>query len=580
MLEVNEREIKKAISIYKIDPTLINNKNKSKDKNIFEKVAEEITKCKYSPCECEIKQNFLTEYNKRCYKLTSTNEVRWEKFVEQFTTNKLQLKEINNSSVLLLIESKEQPENVFVICFGSLAIYVLQDIIDKEFGLDILSRIIEPNENVLKASKGQKVVGTTQGQLSIYRQLHSLNDIDDFGSIFQELNVTIKKETLEKFGIDTEKKFKNCCAKTSFQIKTSISASTIENFINGCEYALTQEKQSINSTREINHKSDAETYNRIRKGAIEKVWKELDCDIQYDLCHKEFDKYMQADSYKLKYLRHSTEIELHKTLKDIIPAKITSEDQFRIFLESAKLESYNADGNRETSDSVFNHLFIEYEETVDSNIQKYFILNGRVYKLEDSFLRSLNDKIKNFKDKGLFYITKDVKAWNKEDDEDTYNKSYIGYENYVVVHPCLSNNIEICDFMRIENDDLYLYFVKDKFSATIRDLAYQIYTTAKIIENNKNSDYKDLKEFCHKLKQDPNYTTRTNLDESQLLDLFKTKSIKYVFMFRDESNRCLENTPQSFNSNIAKFALIDLVQKINLLDRASILIEQVRTVSD
>ena len=173
MLEVNEREIKKAISIYKIDPTLINNKNESKDKNIFEKVAEEITKCKYSPCECEIKQNFLTEYNKRCYKLTSTNEVRWEKFVEQFTTNKLQLKEINNSSVLLLIESKEQPENVFVICFGSLAIYVLQDIIDKEFGLDILSRIIEPNENVLKASKGQKVVGTTQGQLSIYRQLHS-----------------------------------------------------------------------------------------------------------------------------------------------------------------------------------------------------------------------------------------------------------------------------------------------------------------------------------------------------------------------------------------------------------------------
>lgn len=51
-------------------------------------------------------------------------------------------------------------------------------------------------------------------------------------------------------------------------------------------------------------------------------------------------------------------------------------------------------------------------------------------------------------------------------------------------------------------------------------------------------------------------------------------------MFRDESNRSLENTPQDFNSNIAKFALIDLVQKINLLDRASILIEQVQTVSD
>ena len=37
MLEVNEREIKKAISIYKIDPTLINNKNKSRVFKVFAK---------------------------------------------------------------------------------------------------------------------------------------------------------------------------------------------------------------------------------------------------------------------------------------------------------------------------------------------------------------------------------------------------------------------------------------------------------------------------------------------------------------------------------------------------------------
>lgn len=580
MPEENEREIKKAISIYKIDPTLINNENDDEDKNIFEKVDDKITNGKYSPLKYEVKQDFLSEYNKKCYKLTSTNDVRWEGFVEQFTVNKLQLRKINNSSVILLIESKEKQENVFAICFGSLAFYVLQDIIDKEFGLDILSRIIEPNENILKASKGQKVVGTTQGQLSIYRQLHSLNDIDDFGSIFQELNVTIKKEILEKFGIETEKKFKNCCAKAFFQIKTSISVSTIEKFIKGCEYALTQEKQPINSTREINHKSDAETYNRIRKGAIKKVWEDISGDAQYDLCHKDFDKYMQADSYKLKYSRQTTDIELHKTLKDILLPEITTLEQFSSFIDSARIESYNADDNRETYDSVFNHLFIEYEESIGNNTQKYFILNGRVYKLEDSFLQSLNDKIKKFKDKGLFYVTNDVKAWNKDDDEGAYNKSYIGCENYVVVHPCLSNKIEICDFMRIENENLYLYFVKDKFSATIRDLAYQIYTTAKIIENNKNSDYEDLIDFCHKFKQDSEYAERTNLDETQLLDLFKTKSIKYVFMFRDESNRSLENNPQEFNSNIAKFALIDLVQKMNLLDRASILIEQVNTISD
>ena len=92
MPEENEREIKKAISIYKIDPILINNENTEEDKSIFEKVADKISNGKYFPLECEIKQNFLSEYNKKCYKLTSTNDVRWEGFVEQFTENKLQLK--------------------------------------------------------------------------------------------------------------------------------------------------------------------------------------------------------------------------------------------------------------------------------------------------------------------------------------------------------------------------------------------------------------------------------------------------------------------------------------------------------
>ena len=581
MTEENKKDIKKAISIYKIDTNLINLEDGEDD--IIDKVTEKIVASKYSPVACEIKQDFLQEYNKRCYKLTSTNNVSWEDFVNQFTTNKLQLKKMNNSSVILLIESKENHKNVFAICFGSLAFFVLQDIIDKEFGLDILSRIIEPNENILKASKGRKVVGTTQGQLSIYRQLHSLNDIDDFGSIFQELNVTIKKETLEKFGIETEKNFKNCCAKQSFQIKTSISASTIEKFIKGCEYALTQDKQPINSTREIDHKSNAEAYQRIKNGAIHKIWENINDDteknMQYDLCHKEFDKYMQADSYKLKYARHSIDIESHQTLKDILPTEIKTEEEFNSFIESAKIVSYKVDGFPETSDSVFKHLFIEHEETISGEVQKYFILNGNIYKLEESFLQSLNDKIKKFKDKGLFYKTNDVKICNKNDYEGTYNKSYIDCENYVVVHPFLINNIEICDFMKIENDDLFLYFVKDKFSATVRDLAYQIYTTAKIIENNKNSNYEDLKNFCKKFKQQTEYSTRTHLDENQLLDLFKTKSIKYVFMFRDESNRSLEKEPHKFNSNIAKFALIDLVHKMNLLDSASILIEQVQTES-
>ena len=88
---------------------------------------------------------------------------------------------------------------------------------------------------------------------------------------------------------------------------------------------------------------------------------------------------MQADSYKLKYSRQTTDIELHKTLKDILLPEITTLEQFSSFIDSARIESYNADDNRETYDSVFNHLFIEYEESIGNNTQKYFILNIKDY---------------------------------------------------------------------------------------------------------------------------------------------------------------------------------------------------------
>ena len=73
-----------------------------------------------------------------------------------------------------------------------------------------MSRIIEPNTKIVKSTKGQNVVGATRGQRSVYRQLHTLDDLEDFGKIFQELNVNINKEALDKFGISTEQDFKNC----------------------------------------------------------------------------------------------------------------------------------------------------------------------------------------------------------------------------------------------------------------------------------------------------------------------------------------------------------------------------------
>ena len=192
----DEQDIKKVVSIYKIDSTIF---PKSTDKSLFDDVISIIKSSNYNPVECELKEDFLDKYTRKCFKLSSSKNIGWESFVEKFTVNKLALGKSKNYSIILLVQSKENNDDIFVIGFGNLSYYSIQNIVDSEFGLDILSRMIEPNDNILKSSKEQLVVGSTQGQLSTYRQLHSLNDIEDFGSIFQELNVAIKKDVLERF---------------------------------------------------------------------------------------------------------------------------------------------------------------------------------------------------------------------------------------------------------------------------------------------------------------------------------------------------------------------------------------------
>ena len=575
MPELNtNNEEKKVISIYQIDTRLKDLKNN--EKNAWENIQEIVCNCKYNAEEKLLKNDFLSNYDRKCYKLSSFSPVGWKNYVEKFLDSPLDIGNTKSFSILLLIKPKEQFDNIYAITFGNLSYFVIQNYIDMNFGLDILSRIIDPNSNIVKSSKGQNVVGSTQGQLSIYRQLHSLSDIEDFGRIFQELNASIKKDMLEQFGIKTEKDFKNCCAKASFQIKTSVPFDTIEKYIQGCEYAKTLPAQPINSSRQLDKKKDKDLIDRLIKTKVQKLWQELQQQEKIDICHKDFDKYINAESYKCKYKKQEAEFSFGDTLSDIVKLFDINEENFENFLEKGRIISYSEDAKIETQDFIFNHLFLEHEEENNGLNQKYFILNGEIYKLQEPFIESLNNKIKNYSHKNLFIIEPSLKQWQRDKTETEFNELYEQENNTIVIHPYKYKNIELCDLIKYDENELYLYFVKDEFKSTIRELSYQVYNTAKIIENDINSNFEFLKNFydAFKLK----YPDKINMNKAVFINLFITKSIRYVFAFRVKDNKKLYEMPEQFSSNIAKFALVDLVQKMNFIDNGSLKIEQIESI--
>ena len=564
---IKNKENKKIISIYRIDPELDILKENGKD--AWENIQKNVENSKYKSSELKLKENFLNKYDRICYKFEVNSPVGWKNFVEEFLQEELKLKTSYSNSILLLLKSKDNIDDIFAITFGNLAYYVIQKYLDPNFGLDILARMINPNSNAVKSSKGQNVTGSTQGQLSVYRQLHSLNDIEDFGKIFQELNANVKKEMLEKFGITTDKDFKNCCAKSSFQIRTSVKPEIIEKYIDGCLYVKKLPEQVINSSKKLDKRKDKELINIIIKDEIVELWNALKEGVLFDICHKDFDKFLEADVYKICYAKKCESFGIDNNLNDLVKIfNIADEEEFEKFIKRAKIESRDEEKNLLTQDTLFNHLFLEYTK----ENKKYFILNGVIYNLKDSYIKTLCEQIKTLKDRDYFIET--LNPWLKNKVEEDFNYEYKNKEGFIVVHPYKYKQIELCDIIKYDDNELYLYFIKNEFKATIRDLSYQVFNTAKIIQNDINSNFKFLTEFYKVFKKA--HSSRINLSEEDFINMFKTKRIRYVFAFKDDKNRLIQDYPEKFSSNIAKFALLDLVNKMNSITKGSLKIEQIK----
>lgn len=568
---IKNKENKKVISIYRIDPELDILKENGKD--AWKNIQKNVENSKYKSSELKLKENFLNKYDRICYKFEVNSPVGWKNFVEEFLQEELKLKTSYSNSILLLLKSKDNIDDIFAITFGNLAYYVIQKYLDPNFGLDILARMINPNSNAVKSSKGQNVTGSTQGQLSVYRQLHSLNDIEDFGKIFQELNANVKKEMLEKFGITTDKDFKNCCAKSSFQIRTSVKPEIIEKYIDGCLYVKKLPEQVINSSKKLDKRKDKELINIIIKDEIVELWNALKEGVLFDICHKDFDKFLEADVYKICYAKKCESFGIDNNLNDLVKIfNIADEEEFEKFIKRAKIESRDEEKNLLTQDTLFNHLFLEYTK----ENKKYFILNGVIYNLKDSYIKTLCEQIKTLKDRDYFIET--LNPWLKNKVEEDFNYEYKNKEGFIVVHPYKYKQIELCDIIKYDDNELYLYFIKNEFKATIRDLSYQVFNTAKIIQNDINSNFKFLTEFYKVFKKA--HSSRINLSEEDFINMFKTKRIRYVFAFKDDKNRLIQDYPEKFSSNIAKFALLDLVNKMNSITKGSLKIEQIKCLEN
>ncbi len=567
----------RQVAIYKINTNTGNMRNLS---SLAEKIKH---KNGYNFSELSIKSSEFQNYTAIMLLIRKPLSINWISFLNKILDTPLSSTREINQSALLLLEHKIT-HNIYATTFGLLGYHVIHDYIVGDFGIDILSRLVSPRAIQCKSTKAQSLVGTKQGETSIYRDFHLLEEmIDDFGKIFQELTTAIPNDKLEKFGIkqkENSNRHKFCIAKDSFRINSSIQAKDIEKILDGCEWAFTQNPSPINAVKLLTKKTDEHIITQLNKLSAQQVLRTFHRETgswNFDLCHKEYDKYLVAAQSDIQGIYSQTYEEgplikiqdLFACIQTDNPDLDFTDESIQNFIEKTVIRTCNEDGQELTKGTIKTHLFDE--EEIDG--KKFFLLNGSWYQLENSFLTDLNNRL-TYLLKSYYLTNNDfLLPWNSSNDETTYIKLHRQINNTIIIHPNTVEHIELCDMMHWDNNNLYLYFIKRGFGNEIRSLSSQVLLSATKIFRETKSEFIYLKKVHQKLTDQ----ALTRISEQEFLNLFK-KNITVVFAFTDSKDsvtRNLRTNPEAFNSNIAKYSTLKLITEIRNLDPITLKIYQI-----
>lgn len=533
-------------------------------------------------------------YEMRLFYKRNPLNPKWKDFLEEVVSDGQNILQNNQSwsesFVFLLLNTTS--DNLYAVT-GGMGYHAVQDFIDEDFGVDILSRLMTKDDKILRSVKEKNVMGGVLGTTKFFRKNYNLFENDGFGKIYQELTSSLNKNILrDRFGFSEEelKNDSNCIAKTSFKISKSVSIDQLLQIIEGCENIYNDATLipiSINNVEKIVKKKNVELIRSLENQLLDQLWEtfnENDRSYQFDICHKDFEKYLTASKYVFKKSASDSNFfgdTVFENLRDITEffdilhiseRRPEDKDSFIDLMKSLKVYTYNeeTDDHPLTKGWLLHHLFGD----VSLEDEKYFLIDSNWYKIKPSFITELNESCKSFiasnYDTGLEH------SWDyANDDENNFNAKFIP-ENpltagVIVLDKITPENIEPCDILKWDDSSLYFYHVKAGFGNTMRDLCSQIFIAA----NELQSDISSSKTYIGKIydhllskRESPDEyfaraSSQTNqMTKEQFLTLFSNKRMVFVLAVLDTATteRRIGEDITSFGSNIAKFSLQELVK--------------------
>jgi uncharacterized protein (TIGR04141 family) len=380
-----------------------------------------------------------SNYEIKLFFKRQTTDIRWKEFIKSIAIAGeaiLKYDTTNNESFILILKSKKSSR--YYASTGGSGHTVIQDIATNDLGLQILSRILKPEDKALRAAKERTLVGGILGSVKIFRNDHNLYENESFGSIYNELNAAVNIQHLvTTFGFPASdiKSDALCIAKNSFCIKRSISFKELLRVITKCESLLNKiPLVEINSVEKLGRGNSAliKTLKDKADGGIYTNYLNAGKPFDVEISHKDFEHYYLS-TYTVFYFRIGTTEYDHKidepireiqTLLDKIREKEPklSQQDFDRLTYTATIVTYDSGNEVLTTDSMRNHYCTEVSHLGKS----YFLIEKDWYEIGKTMIDKINDNCGNFINSRV-YTGPAVDPWKGiHNSEKDFNASYIG----------------------------------------------------------------------------------------------------------------------------------------------------------
>jgi len=580
---------KLQIGIYKIKDELIELKNGIRPKKVIVNIQYLQKLFKEKGYKQQSTQaNLSNAYEVYLFFKKNSSGIRWKEFIGNIAESQaaiLKSKITYNESYILVLNNVTS--NKIYATTGGFGHTVLQGIVEGDFGLEILSRLLKAEDKTLRSTKEKNLTGGILGEVKFFRNDYNLNENENFGNFYQELQSSLDRSQLIKiFGFSQSEIDSGCLcvAKNSFMIKKSIDFQQLLGIVEKCENLI----ETVSPIVEIN---GVKKLNKSHKGLIKDLENELDksifqyydgneSDISIEICHKDFDKYLHADSFVLNYKVNNSNItiELDEPINNMTQVidDIKKHDagisrkKLLALISNSHIISKDSNGQQITEDLLKNHFYTE----VNFEANSYFLSDKEWFEIKASFTKKLNEQCKDFIAENKSIIPMNY-SWNyPTEKENEFNAKYIGENNFLVFDTFTPENIEACDILYWDSSNVYFIHVKAGFNNSMRDLSHQVYIAARRLKEDAKTGYKftgKLYDSVSNSKGTSSYKSAAKkelkkIKKEKFIELFKTRNPVFVLAVLDtaKTKRTISEIDK-FNSNIAKFSLYELVKNMRKL---------------